>query len=608
MLYAQTAPNGYTPNFRFRMWAQGANPSADSLNANWKDIDHQIYRRGWTLGNSKIYPTIAGWKTYFREIAGDTAFGGRLVNVAGSLFVRDSIIAGSLKGVGNEITLLSGGNIIPGTVIASKLTESSMGVSFNIEFTATDHNTVTWTAGTLKTAGGGNYSIAAGTTGAMTSQTYIYFNYDASQTALQVTTNWDVVAEKFILICVAKPALNTDEKAFFVPKVGYLGVNGDNIAANSIKANKIAANAVTASHISSIYLQTIQAVVDSLSALSANLGKVTAGQMVIGNTNRIWLNDGLDGALAIGGTIKANAPFQVSATGAATIKSAMTGQRIEIGSNSLKIFNSAGAFTELLGRTVWDVPGFKFDKPFYLYDDSQALDINYPTQYVYFSEVGIIRTDPTSSADWGIGLLGSAGEAAINLGGEKLYRNATGVLKTSANIHIRDVAYTWPSANATGYLKNNGSGVLTWDAGTGSVPAGIIVMWSGSIASIPSGWALCNGTNGTPDLRDRFIVGAGSTYSVAATGGEATHTLTTSEMPSHTHTATVTDPGHTHSYNATPNASGFTQVATGTGTYHASQTTASSTTGITISNGNTGGGAAHENRPPYYALAYIMKL
>ena len=67
------------------------------------------------------------------------------------------------------------------------------------------------------------------------------------------------------------------------------------------------------------------------------------------------------------------------------------------------------------------------------------------------------------------------------------------------------------------------------------VPVGTIVLWSGTTSNIPTGWVLCNGSNGTPDLRDRFIVGAGSTYSVGATGGEASHTLTEDELPSHTH-------------------------------------------------------------------------
>ena len=68
-----------------------------------------------------------------------------------------------------------------------------------------------------------------------------------------------------------------------------------------------------------------------------------------------------------------------------------------------------------------------------------------------------------------------------------------------------------------------------------AIPSGVILLWSGSIASIPSGWLLCNGSNGTPDLRDRFVVGAGSTYAVGATGGATTVTLSTTNLPSHTH-------------------------------------------------------------------------
>ena len=66
-------------------------------------------------------------------------------------------------------------------------------------------------------------------------------------------------------------------------------------------------------------------------------------------------------------------------------------------------------------------------------------------------------------------------------------------------------------------------------------PVGIITMWSGAISNIPTGWALCDGNNGTPNLTDRFIVGAGNDYTVGATGGEATHTLTENEMPKHRH-------------------------------------------------------------------------
>jgi len=68
-----------------------------------------------------------------------------------------------------------------------------------------------------------------------------------------------------------------------------------------------------------------------------------------------------------------------------------------------------------------------------------------------------------------------------------------------------------------------------------SVPVGGIIMWSGAINAIPEGWALCDGTNGTPDLQDRFIVGAGNGYAAGAKGGEALHVLTTNEIPSHLH-------------------------------------------------------------------------
>jgi hypothetical protein len=138
------------------------------------------------------------------------------------------------------------------------------------------------------------------------------------------------------------------------------------------------------------------------------------------------------------------------------------------------------------------------------------------------------------------------------------------------------------------------------------VPSGVIVMWSGIIASIPTGWALCNGANGTPDLRDRFIVGAGNIYTPSNTGGSAD-----SIVVAHTHTASssVTDPGHAHSYTAPASA---TSDATGVDTEIAAttaSTTGSANTGITVSTtvNSTGSSGTNANLPPYYALAYIMK-
>jgi hypothetical protein len=137
-------------------------------------------------------------------------------------------------------------------------------------------------------------------------------------------------------------------------------------------------------------------------------------------------------------------------------------------------------------------------------------------------------------------------------------------------------------------------------------PAGVIVLWSGSIGSIPAGWALCNGNNGTPDLRNRFIVGAGSTYSVDATGGSADAIVV-----SHTHTATsvVTDPGHNHTVDTGGTGTIFQRYQSGVTTLAGPGNTGTNTTGITVATTNASAGTSgtNANLPPYYALCYIMK-
>jgi microcystin-dependent protein len=137
-------------------------------------------------------------------------------------------------------------------------------------------------------------------------------------------------------------------------------------------------------------------------------------------------------------------------------------------------------------------------------------------------------------------------------------------------------------------------------AGNG-VPKRAIIMWSGTIDQIPAGWALCDGNNGTPNLKDKFVLGAGGTF--PTTGGEATHTLSIEEMPSHKHT----DLGHAHieqKYDSSND--GTTQVGGGNG--RGSNVTTTSTLSSSANIQNTGGGQPHNNLPPYYALAYIMKL
>ena len=140
------------------------------------------------------------------------------------------------------------------------------------------------------------------------------------------------------------------------------------------------------------------------------------------------------------------------------------------------------------------------------------------------------------------------------------------------------------------------------------VPSGTIVLWSGSVASIPTGWVLCNGSNSTPDLRNSFVVGAGSTYAVNATGGSAdaivvshTHTGTTSTTGTHNHTV---DGGSTISNVIAQRYSDNTGNINSTGSQTTSSAGSHNHTFTTDSSGSSGTNA---NLPPYYALAYIMK-
>jgi hypothetical protein len=193
--------------------------------------------------------------------------------------------------------------------------------------------------------------------------------------------------------------------------------------------------------------------------------------------------------------------------------------------------------------------------------------------------------------------------SALTYGGVTLSNAVTGtgsmVLSASPTLTGTPIAPTAAAGTnttqiaTTAYVLANG------------IPSGGIMLWSGSIASIPSGWYLCNGSNGTPDLRDRFVVGAGSTYAVAATGGSANATLV-----SHTHT--ITDPGHTHPFTVYAKAADFqgaSAITNGNDNespgYAYNGNTSSNTTSITID--STGSSATNANLPPYYALAYIMK-
>lgn len=191
-----------------------------------------------------------------------------------------------------------------------------------------------------------------------------------------------------------------------------------------------------------------------------------------------------------------------------------------------------------------------------------------------------------------------------------------GITSSTSELNVLDgITATTDELNFTAGVTSNIQTQLNAVLSTSVIPSGIISLWSGASNAIPTGYALCDGTNNTPDLRNRFVIGAGSTYAVGATGGSAD-----AIVPSHTHglTAASTD---THAMSGTFTAS-KPQAATGVfsvvgnqgGGADGGQSTAGLYTlsdshnhGLTGSTDSTGSSATNANLPPYYALCYIMK-
>lgn len=148
------------------------------------------------------------------------------------------------------------------------------------------------------------------------------------------------------------------------------------------------------------------------------------------------------------------------------------------------------------------------------------------------------------------------------------------------------------------------------------VPKQSAIPYWGSVASIPSGWQLCNGTNGTPDLSGMFIVGYDPTdedyEAIGKQGGEKEVAITEAQMPVHNHNGNVVIPPHSHTYTqytldqeVSSNGSGIRGLNKNNSQSGSFTTGLSSSQSASFTTVNKGGNQAHENRPPYYTMAYI---
>lgn len=193
------------------------------------------------------------------------------------------------------------------------------------------------------------------------------------------------------------------------------------------------------------------------------------------------------------------------------------------------------------------------------------------------------------NADFGSQLI--TGDAGITISGTSTFNDISlaGVLKLDG------------SAGTSGQvLTSQGSSTTpTWGYG---VPTGCILLWSGAISAIPAGFHICDGTNGTPNLTDRFVIHAdadsGGTNDVGDTGGS--RTISEANLPAHTHTI-----NHGHDLIRYLGDSG----ASDTVVVGSNNQTATNSNVISDYSGSSGSiGSGTDYMPKYYALAYIMKL
>jgi hypothetical protein len=245
---------------------------------------------------------------------------------------------------------IQGGDIDAGAIAAAALTKQAQSFNTGIVFSATDHDTVQWTAADITFSDETTYSIGSGNTGTMSALTYIYIDTDLSTTVLQVTTTFgNTVGDNKILLCVAQNIADSNQKAFFVPAVGVFGINETVIGDNSIATGKIQALAITAAEIAANTITAAKIAALTITAAEIAATTITGAKMVAGTVTATQLTGTTLSALyADLGTITAGSLDAVTITGSTitggTVRTSASGERVELTSaNTLDVYSSIGA-------------------------------------------------------------------------------------------------------------------------------------------------------------------------------------------------------------------------------------------------------------------------
>ena len=268
------------------------------------------------------------------------------------------------------------------------------------------------------------------------------------------------------------------------------------------------------------------------------------------------------------------------------------------------VFASGDASDRFVGITVTIgssaleiVPRLKFLASPYAYLAQNAAGLVNPDGYAV--QLAKLDTDQTLT-----GINTFAG--AANFNGIATFNGAAnfnGLIASSASITNAILGATTINGNV------NVAGTVTATAFSGpiggSVPVGGVIMWSGTIANIPTNWALCDGSQGTPNLQGRFVLDSGVQSDLGSTGGNATITISTVNLPPHSHQ--YVDSGFQPGGYGEGTGQWYSWGPTGIGLGGAYGTLGHATS-VNSNTGNTGSGASIYSMPPYYIMAYIMRI